>query len=147
MSAPRTVRLSPNDNVVVAVDPIAEGAQAALHKGRRAFRRLHGRAVLDADSLDAAARHDSRAVGRDASARNRAAADRPADGAAQPAREPADASGNAAARAADAARHTDAGPDDSARDDRAQPRSAFGDAGRGLARRDEPHAVRHGRDA
>ena len=29
MSTPRTVRLSPNDNVVVAVDPIPEGASAA----------------------------------------------------------------------------------------------------------------------
>ena len=29
MSTLRTVRLSPNDNVVVAVDPIPEGAQAA----------------------------------------------------------------------------------------------------------------------
>ena len=29
MSTPRTVRLSPNDNVVVAVDPVPEGTPAA----------------------------------------------------------------------------------------------------------------------
>ena len=36
MSTPRTVRLSPNDNVVVAVDPIPEGAAAAGVTARRA---------------------------------------------------------------------------------------------------------------
>ena len=45
MSSPRTVRLSPNDNVVVAVDPIAEGASAAGVTARARVMRGHKMAV------------------------------------------------------------------------------------------------------
>src|ERR1044072_9496427 len=45
MSSPRTVRLSPSDNVVVAVDPIAEGASAAGVTARARVMRGHKRAV------------------------------------------------------------------------------------------------------
>src|SRR6478735_3322524 len=45
MSAPRTVRLSPNDNVVVAVDPIPEGASAAGVTARARVMRGHKMAV------------------------------------------------------------------------------------------------------
>src|ERR1044072_5562072 len=41
MSTPRTVRLSPADNVVVAVDPIAEGASAAGVAARARVLRRH----------------------------------------------------------------------------------------------------------
>src|ERR1700730_788397 len=45
MSTPRTVRLSPNDNVVVAVDPIPEGATAAGVTARARVMRGHKMAV------------------------------------------------------------------------------------------------------
>src|ERR1041385_8343498 len=45
MSSPRTVRLSPSDNVVVAVDPIAEGATAAGATARARVMRGHKMAV------------------------------------------------------------------------------------------------------
>src|SRR5436309_8741328 len=45
MSTPRTVRLSPNDNVVVAVDPIPEGAAAAGVTARARVMRGHKMAV------------------------------------------------------------------------------------------------------
>ena len=45
MSTPRTVRLSPNDNVVVAVDPIPEGASAAGATARARIMRGHKMAV------------------------------------------------------------------------------------------------------
>src|SRR3954453_8326675 len=45
MSTPRTVRLSPNDNVVVAVDPIAEGASAAGVTAKARVMRPHKMAV------------------------------------------------------------------------------------------------------
>ena len=45
MSALRTVRLSPSDNVVVAVDPIAEGASAAGVTARARVMRGHKMAV------------------------------------------------------------------------------------------------------
>jgi len=45
MSTPRTVRLSSNDNVVVAVDPIAEGAAAAGVTARTRVMRGHKMAV------------------------------------------------------------------------------------------------------
>src|SRR5689334_3307007 len=45
MSTPRTVRLSPADNVVVAVDPIAEGAAAAGVTARARVMRGHKMAV------------------------------------------------------------------------------------------------------
>src|SRR5437763_12252002 len=46
MSTPRTVRLSPNDNVVVAVDPIPEGATAAGVTARARVMRGHKMAVV-----------------------------------------------------------------------------------------------------
>ncbi len=45
MSTPRTVRLSPNDNVVVAVDPIPEGASAAGVTAHARIMRGHKMAV------------------------------------------------------------------------------------------------------
>src|SRR5947199_2974385 len=45
MSTPRTVRLYPNDNVVVAVDPIPEGATAAGTTARARVMRGHKMAV------------------------------------------------------------------------------------------------------
>ena len=45
MSTPRTVRLSPNDNVVVAVDPVPEGASAAGVTARARVMRGHKMAV------------------------------------------------------------------------------------------------------
>jgi altronate hydrolase len=45
MSSPRTVRLSPSDNVVVAVDPIADGAAAAGVTARARVMRGHKMAV------------------------------------------------------------------------------------------------------
>ena len=45
MSNPRTVRLSPSDNVVVAVDPIADGAAAAGVTARARVMRGHKMAV------------------------------------------------------------------------------------------------------
>src|ERR1043166_788588 len=45
MSTPRTVRLSPNDNVVVAVDPIAAGAAAAGVTAQARILRGHKMAV------------------------------------------------------------------------------------------------------
>src|SRR6266567_125518 len=45
MSTPRTVRLSPNDNVVVAVDPIPEGSAAAGVTARARVMRGHKMAV------------------------------------------------------------------------------------------------------
>src|SRR5437660_11379617 len=46
MSTPRTVRLSPNDNVVVAVDPIPEGAAAAGVTAKGRVMRGHKMAVV-----------------------------------------------------------------------------------------------------
>jgi altronate hydrolase len=45
MSTPRTVRLSPNDNVVVAVDPVPEGAAAAGVTAKARVMRGHKMAV------------------------------------------------------------------------------------------------------
>ena len=45
MSTPRTVRLSPNDNVVVAVDPIPEGTSAAGVTARARVMRGHKMAI------------------------------------------------------------------------------------------------------
>src|SRR5258707_387186 len=45
MTTPRTVRLSPNDNVVVAVDPIGEGVAAAGVTARARVMRGHKMAV------------------------------------------------------------------------------------------------------
>ena len=45
MSTPRTVRLSPNDNVVVAVDPIPEGSATAGVTARARVMRGHKMAV------------------------------------------------------------------------------------------------------
>src|SRR2546423_2759770 len=58
MSTPRTVRLSPNDNVVVAVDPIPEGAAAA---GVTAPARLvagHKRAVAPIEQGEPVRKYD-----------------------------------------------------------------------------------------
>src|SRR5947209_17598561 len=49
MSTPRTVRLSPNDNVVVAVDPIPEGAAAAGATAKAGVMRGHKLAVARID--------------------------------------------------------------------------------------------------
>src|SRR3954466_7936907 len=49
MSTPRSVRLSPNDNVVVAVDPIPEGAAAAGVTARARVMRGHKMAVQPID--------------------------------------------------------------------------------------------------
>ena len=46
MSTPRTVRLSPNDNVVVAVDPVAEGVSAAGVTARARVMRGHKMAIV-----------------------------------------------------------------------------------------------------
>ncbi len=45
MSNPRVIRLSPDDNVVVAVDQIAQGAQAANHTARERVPRGHKMAI------------------------------------------------------------------------------------------------------
>src|SRR5258708_3258605 len=45
MTTPRTVRLSPNDNVVVAVDPIGEGVAAGGVTARARVMRGHKMAV------------------------------------------------------------------------------------------------------
>jgi altronate hydrolase len=45
MNAPRTIRLSSDDNVVVAVDQIAPGAQAANVTARERVPRGHKMAV------------------------------------------------------------------------------------------------------
>jgi altronate hydrolase len=46
MTAPRTIRLSPDDNVVIAVDQIAQGAHAAAVTARERILRGHKMAVL-----------------------------------------------------------------------------------------------------
>ena len=45
MTDPRTIRLAPDDNVVVAVDPIAEGAAAAGQTARARIQRGHKMAI------------------------------------------------------------------------------------------------------
>jgi altronate hydrolase len=45
MNAPRTLRLSPQDNVVVAIDPIRQGDTAASHAARQRIPRGHKMAI------------------------------------------------------------------------------------------------------
>src|SRR5436305_14940688 len=58
MSTPRTVRLSPNDNVVVAVDPIPEGAAAAGVTARARVMRGHKMAVAPIDKGEPVRKYD-----------------------------------------------------------------------------------------
>ena len=58
MSTPRTVRLSPNDNVVVAVDPIPEGASAAGVTARARVMRGHKMAVAPIAKGEAVRKYD-----------------------------------------------------------------------------------------
>jgi altronate hydrolase len=58
MSTPRSVRLSPNDNVVVAVDPIAEGAAAAGVIARARIMRGHKMAVAPIDQGEPVRKYD-----------------------------------------------------------------------------------------
>jgi altronate hydrolase len=46
MTAPRTVRLSPDDNVILAIDAIAQGTDAAGHIARQRIPRGHKMAVV-----------------------------------------------------------------------------------------------------
>src|SRR4051812_28195123 len=46
MTAPRTIRLSPDDNVVIAVDQIAQGANVAAVSARERIPRGHKMAVV-----------------------------------------------------------------------------------------------------
>ena len=62
MSTPRTVRLSPNDNVVVAVDPIAEGASAAGVTAKARVMRGHKMAVAPVTSSRRTLAHEIRTV-------------------------------------------------------------------------------------
>src|SRR5947199_3019826 len=58
MSTPRTVRLSPNDNVVVAVDPIPEGATAAGVMARARVMRGHKMAVAQISKGEPVRKYD-----------------------------------------------------------------------------------------
>src|SRR6187402_702852 len=58
MNMPRTVRLSPNDNVVVAVDPVAEGASAAGVTARARVMRGHKMAVAPIAQGEAVRKYD-----------------------------------------------------------------------------------------
>jgi len=58
MNSPRTVRLAPNDNVVVAVDPVAEGASAAGVTARARVMRGHKMAVAPIAQGEAVRKYD-----------------------------------------------------------------------------------------
>src|SRR5262245_57378208 len=58
MSTPRTVRLSPNDNVVVAVDPIPEGAEAAGVTAKARVMRGHKMAVAPIEKGEPVRKYD-----------------------------------------------------------------------------------------
>src|ERR1044071_4394949 len=58
MSSPRTVRLSPADNVVVAVDPVAEGASAAGVTAKARVLRGHKMAVAPIASGEPVRKYD-----------------------------------------------------------------------------------------
>src|SRR3954452_1283635 len=58
MSTPRTVRLSPSDNVVVAVDPIPEGAAAAGVTARARVMRGHKMAVAPIEKGEPVRKYD-----------------------------------------------------------------------------------------